>query len=212
MVTNTAIAVGIDVGGPKKGFHAVALRDGCYWDKFAALEVSSVVDWCRQKGARVVGIDAPCHWSSTGRARHAERTLAKEGIHSFATPSQDVAKTRPFYRWMLNGADLFHFIEQYYPLYDGSNVVAGSVCFETFPQAVACALAGAIVSAKRKGTVRRELLRKAGIDTDALTNIDTVDAALCALTAYHILMGSFKKYGDASDGFILVPVKNITKT
>jgi hypothetical protein len=28
--------VGIDVGGPRKGFHAVALRDGGYLDKFAS--------------------------------------------------------------------------------------------------------------------------------------------------------------------------------
>lgn len=152
----TCCVIGIDVGEPKKGFHAVALRDGCYWAKFNSLDASAVVEWCRQIGGRAVGIDSPCRWSSTGRARNAERELAREkGICSFATPSRAVAETRAFNRWMLNGAELYSLMEQFYPQFDGSIMASGSVCFETFPQAVACALAGEIVSAKRKGTVRR---------------------------------------------------------
>src|SRR5206468_9732635 len=81
----------------------------------------------------------------------------------------------------------------------------GQVCFETFPHAVACALAGKIVSATQKRIIRRELLREAGIDTRRLTNIDTIDAALCALAANHFLAGNVKTYGDASEGFIVVP-------
>ena len=38
-----------------------------------------------------------------------------------------------------------------------------------------------------------------------LTNIDMVDAALCALTAQHLLNRTFKTYGDAAEGFIVVP-------
>jgi predicted nuclease with RNAse H fold len=202
---NSCFVIGIDVGGPKKGFHAVALREGCYEAKFAALNASAVVDWCLKIGARAIGIDAPCRWSSTGRARTAERSLAKAGISTFATPSREVAETRPFNRWMLNAAELLHLIERHYVLFDGSHMVTGPMCFETFPQAVACALAGEIVSAKRKGIVRRELLRKRGINTAVLTNIDTVDAALCALTAHYFLAGNVKTYGDATDGYIVVP-------
>lgn len=164
-----------------------------------------VVDWCLQVGAHVIGIDAPCRWSSTGRARNAERDLAHARIFAFATPSRERAEGHAFYRWMLNGAQLFNLIEQHYPLFDGSIKVSGPVCFETFPQAAACALAGEIVSAKQKGTVRRKLLHQAGIDTAELSNIDVVDAALCALTAHNVQMGSFKSYGDAKEGFILVP-------
>ncbi len=200
-MTATSIVVGIDVGGPRKGFHAVALRDGAYCAKFAAPEPITVTDW----GAQTVGIDAPCRWSSTGRARSAERQLAAEGIHAYATPSRAAAEGRDFYRWMLNGTELYRCIEQHYPLFDGSNAASGPMCFETFPQAVACALAGTIVSAKRKATVRRELLSKLGVDTVPLTNIDTVDAALCAFTAHRFLGGSFQCYGDPAEGFIIVP-------
>jgi predicted nuclease with RNAse H fold len=199
------VVIGIDVGGPSKGFHAVALRDGRYLAKYASSDPLSIAAWCRETGALIVGIDAPCRWSSAGRARSAERALAAERISAFATPDIEKAKCSSFYRWMLNGAELYRSIEPDYPLMKGSNTISGRGCFETFPQAVACALAGKIVSAKRKAVERRVLLRKAGIDISALTNIDTVDAALCALAAHYFLAGSVKAYGDAKDGFIVVP-------
>ena len=205
MFDESRIVIGIDVGGPKRGFHAVALNAGRYWEKFATPDAASMVEWCLRIGARAVGVDAPCRWSLTGRARPAERSLAAEGIHSFATPGRAAAESRDFYRWMINGAELFRLLEAHYPLFDGGNATSGPVCFETFPQAVACALAGKVVSAKRKSAVRRELLRKAGIDTVPLTNIDTVDAALCALAAHSLLAGSYKTYGDATEGFVVVP-------
>ena len=210
MTSRPFIVVGIDVGGPRKGFHAVALSDGQYFAKHSHSVASAIASWCQQLGAQAVGIEAPCRWSSTGRARSAERALASEGIFSFATPSCKQAQCRPFYRWMLNGAEMFRLIELNYPLFDGSTALSSSVCFETFPQAVACALAGEIVSAKRKSVVRRDLLHQVGIDTEALTNIDTIDAALCALTAHYFLLGNIKTYGDATEGFIVVPAKAMT--
>jgi hypothetical protein len=38
-----------------------------------------------------------------------------------------------------------------------------------------------------------------------LSNIDLVDAALCALAAQALLAGRFQTYGDAREGFIVVP-------
>jgi predicted nuclease with RNAse H fold len=199
------IVISIDVGGPRKGFHAVALRGAHYLTKVADIDASSVAAWSRQMGAKVIGIDAPCCWSSTGRARSAERALASEHIFSFATPTEAVAQSRPFNAWMLNGAELYRILEPHYPLFDGGNITSGQNCFETFPQAVACALAGEIVSARRKGIVRRDLLKRAGMDISMLTNIDTVDAALCALTAHYLLNGHVKMYGDSREGLIVVP-------
>ncbi len=161
--------------------------------------------WCLEIKARIIAIDAPCRWSITGRARPAERELAQDGIYAFATPTRQNAESRAFYRWMQNGATLYQAIELHYQLFEGRIGDFSQVCFETFPHAVACALAGKIVSAKRKCIIRRELLREAGIDTTLLTNIDTVDAALCALAANHFLAGNVKTYGDATEGFIVVP-------
>jgi predicted nuclease with RNAse H fold len=206
VMANPVIVAGIDVGGPRKGFHAVALRGGAYLDKLADTDARRIAGWCRERGARIIGVDAPCCWSANGRTRPAERSLAAEGIHCFATPSAGVAAAKAFYRWMFNGAELFSHIEQSHPLYAGGAVPdRETACFETFPQAVACALAGRIVQAGRKRTIRRELLREAGVETGPLTNIDTVDAALCALAAHRLAIGRVKLYGDPGSGLIVIP-------
>jgi len=167
--------VGVDVGGPKKGFHAVAILGGQFGEKVATLNAAEVVAWCRKLDAPVVGIDAPCRWSCTGRARSCERELASEGIHAFATPSQVIGESHKFYRWMHNGARLYRLLTSHYKLFDGTHSLSSPVCFEKFPQAVACALAKTIVSAKHKRRDRRRLLREAGLSIDSLTNIDMVD-------------------------------------
>lgn len=203
----STIVAGIDVGGPRKGFHAVALRDGRYLGKHVAANAGEIAAWCREIGARVVGVDAPCRWSTTARARPAERALMADKIHCFFTPTREIAEIHPknYYAWMLAGAELFRNLETTHRLFDGKpGPVKSRVCFETFPHAVACALAGTIVSAKQKRMVRRGLLRLAGIDTEALTNIDLVDAALCALMAHHLVSGTFKTYGDTESGLIVV--------
>jgi predicted nuclease with RNAse H fold len=199
------IVVGVDVGGPKKGVHAVALRGGQFFETFATRDVKEVVSWCRKLDASAIGIDAPCCWSRTGQARPCERALAAEGLHAFATPSQSVGERHPFYRWMRNGAELFRLLTPQYQLVDGKDSTSSPVCFETFPHAVAYALAGKILPAKQKRTDRPRLLREAGLSIDSLTNMDLVDAALCALTAHYLLAGTFTIYGDAAEGVIVVP-------
>lgn len=203
---------GIDVGGERKGFHAVALRglqvSGC----FASPDAAAVADWCRAQGALAVGVDAPCRWSATGRARAAERILMQRGIACFASPTRAVAEAHPrnYYGWMLCGAALFAALEQSHRLYDGGAVTAATpVCFETFPQAVACILAGRTVAARDKRAVRRGLLEGAGIDTARLTHIDWIDAALCALAARACLQGRCEAIGDAVEGHIVLPVQKM---
>ena len=38
--------VGIDVGGARKGFHAVAISDGRYLSHFTTQDVGKLSDWC----------------------------------------------------------------------------------------------------------------------------------------------------------------------
>lgn len=200
-----SIVVGVDVGGPKKGFHAVALQDGQYREKLSTLIAEEVAAWCRRLKSSVVGIDAPCRWSLTGRARPCERALAAEGLHTFATPSQAKGEAHRFYRWMVQGADLYRCLDPDYRLFDGQQSVSDQLCCETFPHAVACALARKTLSAGQKRADRSRLLREAEVSTEALTNIDWIDAALCALAAHHLVMGTFKTYGEVAEGFIVVP-------
>lgn len=209
---NQATVVGIDVGGKRKGLHAVALRGGQYFGRYSSGNAQSVVDWCDEMQASAVGMDAPCCWSKTGRARAAERELMGERIWCFSTPTRVVAESHPtdYFRWMLSGAELYGLLTVQYPLLDEQRLIERPVCFETFPHAITCALLGRVTSAKRKGTERRDILRAAGVDTVELTNIDWVDAALCALTAHQFLAGNFKTYGDEKEGFVVVPGKTLS--
>jgi predicted nuclease with RNAse H fold len=199
------IAAGIDVGGPKKGFHAVALRDGAYFDKFHSIDTAGIADWVRRLGARAIAVDAPCHWRRDANRRPAERDLARLRIHCFATPSRAIAETRPFYAWMRNGLSLYKRLSTGYPLLDGSAPSAEKVCFETFPQAIACVLAGRHLSARNKRSDRRELLERAGVDASTLDSIDFIDAALCALVAHRYLLGKHQQLGDLAGGYLLLP-------
>ena len=67
-------------------------------------------------------------------------------------------------------------------------------------------------SAKQKRSIRRNLLHRANIDTSRLTNIDQIDAALCALAVDQFVLGNFKPYGDTKDGFIVVPGRPLTSS
>lgn len=204
-VLDHAIPVaGIDVGGFAKGFHAVVIRNGAIDAVFRSTKPSDMAAWCVDQGAMTVGVDAPCRWSTGRGSRSAERKLSKDGIRAFSTPSYAKGASNPFYRWMVNGAELYQALERRYRLYDGVKVTE-RLCFETFPQAIACALAGRIVPAADKRNNRREVLRRAGLDSPLLTNIDYIDAALCALACFYIRAGAWKSYGDEKDGYIFVP-------
>jgi predicted nuclease with RNAse H fold len=199
--------VGVDVGGPRKGFHAVALT-GTVFRKQACSSPAEVAAWCRDVGAAAVGVDAPCGWSASGSSRRAERDLRinDERIHCFATPTLKRARQSrtDFYGWVFNGMKLYDELRKHYPLFAG-DASARPLCFETFPQAVACILAGRTVAAKRKATVRRHILSEQGYDHSVLQNIDFIDAALCAVAAERLLQETVVYFGQPDEGFIVLP-------
>jgi predicted nuclease with RNAse H fold len=199
------IVVGVDVGGIKKGFHAVALRNGQFYGKMATGDAADVASWCRSLDAMAVGVDAPCCWSLNGGARPCERELARAGFTTFATPNLLVGECHPFYGWMVNGANLYRQLAPRFPRYTRRSSGTRSVCFETFPHAVACILAKQTLAAKNKLKDRPRLLRQVGVLLYTSVGIDTVDAALCAVAAHYFAMGQFQTYGEATEGFIIVP-------
>jgi hypothetical protein len=106
---------------------------------------------------------------------------------------------------MLNGARLYAEFAPHFYLFDGRTVTT-PVCFETFPHAIACELAGEVVGRREKVSRRRKLLEAAGIAMQTLNNVDLRDAALCALTAHALLRGCVRNYGCVRDGLIVVPL------
>ncbi len=197
--------VGIDVGGQRKGFHAVVLCNGQFKPRHFT-EVSEVERWCLDQAAQVIAIDAPCACATVGNSRLAERSLAVGGqtIQCFKTPTRTSAKGRSFYDWVFNGEKLYQQLLLHYRLFDGTPD-RSKIVLETFPNAVVCALAGRVIPARQKATARRQILREQGCDDSPLPNIDFVDAALCALTAERFLLGHTRAVGNAAEGFIVMP-------
>jgi len=202
-------AVGIDVGGERKGFHAVALTDGHYSSQLATTDERALARWCRETvRARVIAIDAPCGWSHDGHARPAERRLMQNGIACFSTPTREqaVGHRTQYFGWMLRGEALFRALEADFPICRQLPVAGQQCSFETFPHAIAWHLRGGHADASQKRTQRRDLLRQVGIDHLTLTNIDLIDAALCAYAAARVATGGeCVSYGEPSTGLIIVP-------
>lgn len=198
--------IGIDVGGPKKGFHAVALEGTRVAARTHTADAEALAAWCAAQSASVVAVDAPCRWRrpAPALARASERALAAARIACYYAPTEERARTHAFYQWMLPGAALYAALRPRFPLHVGGEV-AGPVAIETFPQAVACALAGKLVSAKEKRVVRRDLLLCAGLTLNDDETMDEIDARLCALAAASFARGEARAYGDAADGYIFVP-------
>lgn len=201
------VVAGVDVGGARKGFHAVALH-GFEVSCFASRSAEEVAQWCRDRGAVAVGVDAPCGWSATGSSRRCERELRTAGVklNCFATPTREraVAHTRGFYDWVFCAEPLYAVLAGAYPIYTGGSPSL-PCSFETFPHAVVCALAGCHVPARDKNRVRRQAVREEILDDRALRNLDFVDAALCAIAARFLVAGDFTAFGDAEEGLIVVP-------
>lgn len=113
---------------------------------------------------------------------------------------------------MLNGSDLYAELAVTHPLlHEYPPKPKTPFSFETFPHAIACSWSDDVVSAKGKREDRGRILRGAGVDISGLTNIDWIDAGLCAWVAH--LMATrqpCKPYGNAESGFIIVPAPYIT--
>lgn len=201
--------IGIDVGGERKGFHAVALRDGAWAAQLASADVQQLRHWCVDRmRAQVIAIDAPCRWSTDGRARPCERQLRQQGIVCFASPTRAAAAAHPgnYFGWMLRGEALYQALAPSHPLATTLPIAGQRCCFETFPHAITWQLRGGQAEAARKRVQRRELLAQAGLELHHFTSIDWIDAALCALAAQHAATGgACLHYGEPPTGWIVVP-------
>jgi len=191
-----------------EGFHAVALRDGKFFDQITSCHPTEIADWCFAIDPAVIAVDAACNWSISGRSRQAERDLKIAGkkVHCFATPLRDLVDAKPdgFYQWVFNGESLYEKLTEKYPLFNGM-WSQKKTTIETFPHAVVCALKEKVVAAKPKLKNRKQVLREMGYDIRNLRNIDLVDAALCAVAARVFSKSEYDRFGDEKEGFIVVP-------
>ncbi len=184
----------------------MTLRDGVFEKPFCSPNPAAIVEWCLEQNPDSVAVDAPCDWSQSGSSRAAERELAARGVRCFATPTRThaLAHTKGFYDWVFNGEELYRLLKPHYSLFEGK-LGKRPACFETFPHAIVCALAGKVVAAKPKKIRRLKVLSEQNYDVSVLSNVDFIDAALCALTAEEFRKGRIRQFGIREEGIIVVP-------
>jgi predicted nuclease with RNAse H fold len=103
-------AIGIDVGGRRKGFHACALRGDVIVagpDRLA--DVAAAVEWIADLAPTTVAIDSPRECAPPGTlSRPDERQFAAAGIcHIRWTPERSRLAGNPYYEWTEHGLELY---------------------------------------------------------------------------------------------------------
>jgi predicted nuclease with RNAse H fold len=208
MTTNT-ITIGIDVGGIKKGFHAIANCNGQYHAQLHSKSPDEVASWALAHQPLAIAIDAPSMFSLEGASRQAERDLVKQGIRCFYTPTRELAAQSHFYDWVFNGERLYQALGL--PIFMG-DPHQGPCLIETFPHGIQISLCGheqALIPQSNKRLTRQHtLVTQALYEINALTSIDFIDAALCAVMADYFVKQQFSAYGSQKDGFIIMPNKH----
>ncbi|GAB4058413.1 hypothetical protein GCM10028811_08830 [Uliginosibacterium sediminicola] len=212
-----SIVAGIDVGGPRKGYHLAILRQRQILAVVNSTDPQQILRQCLDAGVSAIAIDAPSQWTSNAAShrtiRSAERALLQAGIHCFFTPTREraAANQSGFYEWMFQGEALYQALAAHYPPARQTQP-STPFCCETFPHAITHQALGSETRARLKRSQRSQLLQAIGLADPQLDSIDTLDATLCALSAQAILQGASQAYGEAEDGFIFVPQREFWGT
>ena len=193
-----AKVIGIDVGGKRKGFHAVLLSSQRIQAVFEHTDPVQLVAWSLSHQPAVVAIDAPCGWSTSGGSRESERSLAYQGkrIPCFCTPTRARAAQSRFYDWVFNG-------EQLYQAFQRQSITP----IETYPHGVSEIILQRSPLPAKKQARRQAALAKMGLLAPCLTSVDLIDAALAALTADAFREHQTHAFGNESEGKIHLPTE-----
>jgi hypothetical protein len=102
------IAVGIDVGGRRKGFHGCALRGAeIVAGPERLADVASAVEWVTALAPIIVALDSPRTCAPDGASsRDGERALAREVCGIRWTPERSRLAGNPYYEWVEHGLEL----------------------------------------------------------------------------------------------------------
>ena len=211
--------VGVDVS-VRRGLDVVVLeRRTCIVESRSALTPDDLEVVLRRYRPACVAVDSPPgpgrEPGSTSRA--CERALRSSGVHVFLTPSDPDLFAGPFYDWIRVGMRAFAAAAAAgYPPQVDARIVRGHA-LEVYPHATDVVLRGRLppLGTTRRRDTRRAwrsaTLEQAGVRTDGLCRdragqptLDSIDAALAALTAREALEGNFSALGAAGE-WLVVP-------
>jgi len=184
-------AIGIDVGGHKKGFH------GCAVDGHEVIrgperlpDIRAAVDWVVEMDPTMVGIDCPRSCAPNGESsREDERALAKAVCGIRWTPERSRLAGNPYYEWVEHGLQLYAALAE--------AGIPDACLIEVFPTAAWTVWAG------KRGKVRRADWSAAALADLGLAGVhrrrlsqDDRDAIAAALVARLHDEGQTHAYGE----------------
>jgi ribosomal protein S18 acetylase RimI-like enzyme/predicted nuclease with RNAse H fold len=102
-------AVGIDVGGRRKGFHACAMRgDEVVAGPENLRDVAATVAWVTALDPSTIALDSPKTCAPAGESSRAdERALARAVCGIRWTPERSRLADNPYYEWVEHGLELY---------------------------------------------------------------------------------------------------------
>lgn len=184
--------VGVDVGGPRKGFDAAVIDRRRLVSLARLRSAAETAAWLSGFSPETVAVDAPCAAAPDGEASRAcERELARRVCGIRYTPDERALRSHPggYYDWILNGLELYAALR-------GFEVV------ECFPTATWTRLAGAR-GRRSRAAWSSDALGRLGLEgVPARLGQDARDAIGAAVTARLYGDGRCELFG----GAIAVPV------
>lgn len=169
---------GVDVGAPRKGFHAAIVDDARVTAGPTRLpSVGATVAWLARHRPALVAVDAPIE----AGPRPCERELARRVCHLYYTPA---VMTGDFYAWMRHASELYAALRN-----------AGIVAVECFPTATWTRIGGPRGSRSRASWTT-EIVAELGLaGVPERTNQDERDAIGAAFTAFLHARGRTESFG-----------------
>jgi predicted nuclease with RNAse H fold len=188
-------AVGVDVGGRRKGFHGCALRgEEIVAGPERLPDVASAVEWIVAHRPSVVALDSPKSPAPDGESSRAdERELARAVCGIRWTPERSRLAGNPYYEWVEHGLELYDALA-------GAGIDRDRLV-EVFPTAAWTIWAGPRARRRRSEWSASALagLGLAGLPTRHLSQDDR-DAVAAALVARLHAEGETRAFGE-----IIVP-------
>jgi predicted nuclease with RNAse H fold len=162
--------LGVDVGGPRKGFDVALIDDHQLLELARGLNCQAVVDLVGSCRPVVVAIDSPRSCAPAGQStRECERRLARSICRIRWTPDEQRVRASPYYSWVVQGLALFDAL-----------AARGVEAIEVFPTASWTRWNGKR-SPRSRADWSRDGLAKLGLDgLPSRTNQDQRDAIAAA--------------------------------
>jgi predicted nuclease with RNAse H fold len=178
--------MGVDVGGPRKGFDVAVVDERRLVAWWRRQTVRDVVERVAEAAPAVVAVDSPRSCAAVGHTYRPEEKDLRDAVCGIRwTPPRDRLAGNPYYGWIVEGLRLYDALE-----HQSVEVI------ECFPTASWTRWHGAR-NGRSRAAWTREALSALGISgVPSPTSQDVRDAIAAALTARDYSHGRYERFGE----------------